>query len=467
MRKKQYIIENLEILDAAAEGKAVGKCDGLTVFVSGLVPGDVADVMVFKKKKTYAEARPVKLIKSSPLRVEPSCSHFGLCGGCKWQMLRYEQQLFFKQKQVTDNFEHLGHFPSPQPAEILASEKQYYYRNKLEFTFTHQRWLSDDDMQQQNLGNTIETRGMGFHIPAKFDKVLDIAHCYLQADPSNAIRQAVKQFAITHDIAFYNLRLHEGILRNLIVRTSSAHEVMVILSFTEKNEATTALLQFIADTFPQITSLQYVVNQKFNDTITDLPIEVFKGKPFIMEKMGDLQFKIGPTSFYQTNTDQAVRLYQVAKNFADIHPTDIVYDLYTGTGTIANFVARNAQKVVGIEYVDAAIEDAKENSKINGIANTAFYAGDMAKVLTQDFVRANGRPQVVITDPPRAGMHPAVIEQLIETAPHKIVYVSCNPATQARDITLLAEHYTVAKIQPVDMFPHTQHVENVVLLIKK
>ncbi len=467
MRKKQYIIENLEIIDAAAEGKAVGKHEGLTVFVTGLVPGDIADVTVFKKKKSYAEARLLKLITPSPLRIEPQCSHFGLCGGCKWQMLQYEQQLFYKQKQVTDNFQHLGQFYYPAPAPILASEKQYYYRNKLEFTFTHQRWLSEKDMEQQKLGNTIETRGLGFHIPAKFDKVLDIDHCYLQPEPSNDIRQAVKEYAMQHDIQFYNLRNHEGVLRNMIIRTTSTNELMVILSFTEKNEVTTALLQFIADRFPQITSLQYVVNQKVNDTITDLPIEVFKGNAFIMEKMGDLQFKIGPTSFYQTNTRQAARLYQVAKDFAAITPNDIVYDLYTGTGTIANFVARDAQKVVGIEYVDAAIEDAKENSHLNHIENTVFYAGDMAKVLTQGFVKQNGQPQVVITDPPRAGMHPAVIEQLILMAPDRIVYVSCNPATQARDITLLAEHYAVEKIQPVDMFPHTQHVENVVLLIKK
>lgn len=467
MRTKQFTINNLEIIDAAAEGKAVGKHEGLTVFVTGLVPGDIADVVVFKKKKNYAEARCLNLIHPSPHRIEPTCSHFGLCGGCKWQMLNYDQQLFYKQKQVTDNFQHLGQFEYPAPFPILASENQYFYRNKLEFTFTHQRWLSDTDMEQQQLGNSIETKGLGFHIPTKFDKVVDIDHCYLQPEPGNAIRLAVKQFAIEHNIAFYNLRNHEGTLRNLIIRITSTHELMVILSFTEKNEQTTALLQFIADKFPEITSLQYVVNQKVNDTITDLPIEVFKGNPFIMEQMGDLRFKIGPTSFYQTNTKQAARLYQVAKDFAKIGKEDVVYDLYTGTGTIANFVAKDARKVVGIEYVDAAIEDAKENSTLNGLDNTYFYAGDMAKVLTPEFVQQNGNPQIVITDPPRAGMHPAVIEQLIAMEPQRIVYVSCNPATQARDITLLAPHYTVAKIQPVDMFPHTQHVENVVLLIKK
>ncbi len=464
MKFQQYIIENLEITDAGAEGKAVAKHEGMTVFVSGVVPGDIIDALVVKKKKTYAEARCQRIVKPSPHRIQPQCEHFGTCGGCKWQMLDYQQQLFYKQKQVIDNFQHLGHFPYPEPQPILASENQYFYRNKLEFTFTHQRWLSVEDMQKQQNGESVEIRGLGFHVPSKFDKVLDIDKCWLQPDPSNAIRLAVKQFAIDRNLPFYNLRTHEGLLRNLIIRMSTTGELMVILVVTDLNAQSRSVLEMLAEKFPEITSLQYVVNTKMNDSVGDQTFHVFKGEAFMMEKMGDLDFKVGPASFYQTNARQAFHLYSVAKEFAAVTAEDVVYDLYTGTGTIANFVARDAKKVVGIEYVEAAIEDAKVNSQINGIGNTEFYAGDMAKVLTPDFVAAHGAPDIVITDPPRNGMHPDVVEQLLLMAPKRIVYVSCNPATQARDLTLLSDKYEVKKIQPVDMFPHTQHVENVVLL---
>ena len=464
MKFKQYTIENLEITDAGAEGKAVAKHEGLTIFITGVVPGDVVDALVVKKKKSYAEARCVRIVTPSPHRIEPRCEHFGTCGGCKWQMLDYAQQLYYKQKQVTDNFQHLGHFEYPEPQPILASDLQYGYRNKLEFTFTHQRWLSDADWKAQQEGKEIEIRGLGFHVPGKFDKVLDINLCHLQAEPSNKIRLAVREFAIQNHYTFYNLRNHEGLLRNMIIRMSSTGELMVIVVVTEWNEQAVALLNFLAETFPEITSLQYVINQKMNDSISDLEFKTFKGKDFMMEKMGDLYFKVGPASFYQTNSQQAFKLYSVAKEFAAVTPEDTVYDLYTGTGTIANFVARDARKVVGIEYVEAAIEDAKENSALNHIDNTEFVAGDMAKVLTPEFVKEHGRADIVITDPPRSGMHADVVKQLLAMEPKRIVYVSCNPATQARDLTLLDEKYKVLRVQPVDMFPHTQHVENVVLL---
>lgn len=461
---KYFTIENLEITDAGAEGKAIGKHEGLTVFVPYAVPGDIVDVQVFKKKKGYAEAYLTAIKKASPDRIEPVCQHFGLCGGCKWQIMPYEKQLYYKQKQVYDNFKHLGKFEFPEIQPIIGSEKQYFYRNKLEFTFSNLRWLDDEDRRRQEAGEKIVPEGLGFHIPGKFDKVLDIQKCHLQADPANAIRLAIKEYALQHQIPFYNVRLHEGVLRNLIIRNSSTGELMVIVIMTVKNEQTMALMQFIADKFPEITSLQYCINTKFNDSITDLEIIPYKGKPFMMEEMEGLKFKVGPVSFYQTNNPQAYNLYKTAREFAQIGADDIVYDLYTGSGTIANFVARQAKLVVGIEYVDEAIVNAKENSQVNGITNTRFFAGDMAKVFTADFIRENGTPDIVITDPPRAGMHEKVVEQLLSIAPKRIVYVSCNPATQARDLTLLCANYKVTRVQPVDMFPHTHHVENVVLL---
>ncbi len=464
--KRDFIIEGLEITDAGSEGKAVGKHEGLTVFVPFAVPGDVVNVNVYKKKRGYAESHLLEVVKPSPDRVKAPCQHFGICGGCKWQAMHYDKQLFYKQKQVYDNFSRLGNFSFPPLMPILKSEQEFYYRNKLEFTFTFRRWLTDADMAQQKDGQ-IETLGVGFHIPGKFDKVLDIERCYLQKDPSNAIRSAIKAYAIQHNLSFYNVREHEGLLRNVIIRTSSTQELMVIVIFGEESDQIFPLMEHLAEQFPEITSLQFVVNTKFNDTITDLEIKLFKGNPFIMEQMEGLQFKIGATSFYQTNSEQAYNLYKIARDFARISTEDTVYDLYTGTGTIANFVARTAKKVVGIEYVNAAIEDAKENSRLNRIENTHFFAGDMAKVLTTEFVQQNDRPTIVITDPPRAGMHAKVIDQLLEVLPQRVVYVSCNPATQARDITLLAGQYDVKKVQPVDMFPHTQHVENVALLEKK
>ena len=463
---KDFIIEELEIIDAGAEGKAVGKWEGFTVFVPFAIPGDIVNVRVYKKKKKYAESNLLKIVKPSPDRVVAPCRHFGLCGGCKWQTMRYAKQLFYKQKQVEDNFARIGNFPFPPLMPILPSENEFYYRNKLEFTFTWRRWLDDKDMEQQN-HSAIETRGVGFHIPGKFDKVLDIEYCYLQKDPSNAIRLSIKEYAMSHNLSFYNVREHEGLLRNVIIRTSSIQDLMVIMVFGQESEQITPLMEYLAERFPNISSLQFVINPKLNDTITNLDISLFKGKPFIMEQMEDLQFKIGATSFYQTNSQQAYTLYKVVRDFAQITTNDIVYDLYTGTGTIANFVARSAKKTVGIEYVDAAIQDAKENSRLNHIDNTFFFAGDIAKVFTAEFVKQNGSPSIVITDPPRAGMHTKVIDQLIEILPQRIVYVSCNPATQARDITLLTNHYEVKKVQPVDMFPHTQHVENVTLLERK
>ncbi len=465
---KYYTIENLEIIDAGAEGKAVGKIDGLTVFVPFAVPGDVVDVEIFKKKKNFAEGRLLAVKEKSADRIEPVCEHFGLCGGCKWQNMSYSKQLYYKQKQVDDNFKHLGKFDFPPVMPIIPSDNQLYYRNKLEYTFTDLRWLDEVDYEKQKEG-PIDTRGLGFHIPLKFDKVLDINKCHLQAEPGNSIRLAIKEFAIQNDIPFYNIRNHEGILRNVIIRSNSSNEWMVILVVSKRTKEVMRMMEFLTIKFPMISSLQYVINQKLNDTITDLDIILFKGTPYICENMEDLTFKVGPVSFFQTNSQQAYKLYSIAREFAAISQNDIVYDLYTGTGTIANFIARKAQKVVGIEYVDAAIEDARDNSSVNGIQNTLFYAGDIAKVLTSEFVNENGTPTIIITDPPRAGMHPKVIERMLEIKPNRIVYISCNPATQARDITLLSELYKISKVQPVDMFPHTQHVENIVLLeiIKK
>ncbi len=463
-RFKSYILEDIEIIDAGSEGKAVAKVDGQALFVPYGVPGDIVDVQITNKKKGYMEGKIVSLIKPSSHRVEPTCNHFGVCGGCKWQILDYPQQLFYKQKQVLDNFKHLGKFEFPEINTIIGSEKQYYYRNKLEYTFSNLRWLEDVDMAQRDAGIELEVRGLGFHVPGKFDKVVDVQHCSLQAEPSNAIRLAIKAFAMENDIEFYNLRSHEGILRNLIIRTASTGEIMVIVSMTELNDQTQALLDHLTHEFPQITSLYYVINTKMNDTISDLDMELFYGKPTISEKMEDLEFMISPTSFYQTNSEQAYRLYSVARSLAQITEDDVVYDLYTGTGTIANFIARQAKKVIGIEYVDGAIEDARKNSTQNGITNTKFFAGDMKDILTPSFVKKQGTPSIVITDPPRAGMHQNVIDRLLEMEAKKIVYVSCNPATQARDITLLASKYKVSEVQPVDMFPHTHHVENVVLL---
>lgn len=468
-KKELPLLEKVTISDVAAEGKALAKVNDLVVFVPYVVPGDVVDLQVKRKKNHYAEAVAVKFYEKSPLRVEPFCQHYGVCGGCKWQCLSYEEQIKYKQKQVFDNLTRIGKIELPEFMPILGSKKTVFYRNKLEFTFSNKRWLTEDEVKQDVKYE--QMNAVGFHIPGAFDKVLAIDKCWLQDDVSNRIRNAIRDYAYEHDYAFFNLRTQEGMLRNMMVRTSSTGELMVLLQCKITNEGELAkmkeLLQYVADSFPEITSLLYVINNKCNDTIGDLDVEVFKGKDHIFEVMENLRFKIGPKSFYQTNSEQAYELYKVARTFAGLTGEELVYDLYTGTGTIANFVARQAKKVVGIEYVPEAIEDAKVNSEINGITNTLFYAGDMKDILTQDFINEHGRPDVIITDPPRAGMHNDVIDVILFAEPKRIVYVSCNPATQARDLQLLDVKYKVTAVQPVDMFPHTHHVENVVLLEKR
>lgn len=468
-KKELPLLEKVTISDVAAEGKALAKVNDLVVFVPYVVPGDVVDLQVKRKKNHYAEAVAVKFYEKSPLRVEPFCQHYGVCGGCKWQCLSYEEQIKYKQKQVFDNLTRIGKIELPEFMPILGSKKTVFYRNKLEFTFSNKRWLTEDEVKQDVKYE--QMNAVGFHIPGAFDKVLAIDKCWLQDDISNRIRNAIRDYAYEHDYAFFNLRTQEGMLRNMMVRTSSTGELMVLLQCKITNEGALAkmkeLLQYVADSFPEITSLLYVINNKCNDTIGDLDVEVFKGKDHIFEVMENLRFKIGPKSFYQTNSEQAYELYKVARTFAGLTGEELVYDLYTGTGTIANFVARQAKKVVGIEYVPEAIEDAKVNSEINGITNTLFYAGDMKDILTQDFINEHGRPDVIITDPPRAGMHNDVIDVILFAEPKRIVYVSCNPATQARDLQLLDVKYKVTAVQPVDMFPHTHHVENVVLLEKR
>ena len=452
-----------------AEGKALAKVNDLVVFVPYVVPGDVVDLQVKRKKNHYAEAVAVKIHEQSPMRVEPFCQHYGVCGGCKWQCLSYEDQIRYKQKQVFDNLTRIGKVELPEFRPILGSEKTRFYRNKLEFTFSNKRWLTEEEVKADVQYD--QMNAVGFHIPGAFDKVLAIEKCWLQDDISNQIRNAIRDYAYEHNYSFFNLRTQEGVLRNMMVRTSSTGELMVLLqckitSDAEKRQML-ELLQFVGDRFPQITSLLYVINNKCNDTIGDLEVEVFKGNDHIFEEMEGLRFKVGPKSFYQTNSEQAYQLYKVAREFAGLTGNELVYDLYTGTGTIANFVSRQAKKVIGIEYVPEAIEDAKVNSEINGIDNTLFYAGDMKDILTQDFITEHGRPDVIITDPPRAGMHNDVIDVILFAAPKRIVYVSCNPATQARDLQLLDGRYKVSAVQPVDMFPHTHHVENVVLLERR
>ena len=447
----------------------MAKVNELVIFVPYVVPGDVVDLQVKRKKNHYAEAVAVKFHEKSPLRTEPFCSHFGVCGGCKWQCLSYEEQLKYKQKQVFDNLTRIGKVELPEFRPILGSEKTRFYRNKLEFTFSNKRWLTEEEVKQDVKYD--QMNAVGFHIPGAFDKVLAIDKCWLQDDISNQIRNAVRDYAYAHNFPFFDLRTQEGLLRNIMIRTSSTGELMVVLQCKvtddEGRRKMEEILQFMADSFPQITSLMYVINNKCNDTIGDLDVEVFKGNDHIFEEMEGLRFKVGPKSFYQTNSEQAYNLYKVAREFAGLTGNELVYDLYTGTGTIANFVARQARKVVGIEYVPEAIEDAKVNSALNGIDNTLFYGGDMKDILTNDFIAEHGRPDVIITDPPRAGMHNDVIDVILAAEPKRIVYVSCNPATQARDLQLLDGKYKVTAVQPVDMFPHTHHVENVVQLERR
>ena len=468
-RKKKELPLLEKVTITAAEGKAVAKVNELVIFVPYVVPGDVVDLQVKRKKNHYAEAVAVKFHEKSPLRTEPFCSHFGVCGGCKWQCLSYEEQLKYKQKQVFDNLTRIGKVELPEFRPILGSEKTRFYRNKLEFTFSNKRWLTEEEVKQDVKYD--QMNAVGFHIPGAFDKVLAIDKCWLQDDISNQIRNAVRDYAYAHNFPFFDLRTQEGLLRNIMIRTSSTGELMVVLQCKvtddEGRRKMEEILQFMADSFPQITSLMYVINNKCNDTIGDLDVEVFKGNDHIFEEMEGLRFKVGPKSFYQTNSEQAYNLYKVAREFAGLTGNELVYDLYTGTGTIANFVARQARKVVGIEYVPEAIEDAKVNSALNGIDNTLFYAGDMKDILTNDFIAEHGRPDVIITDPPRAGMHNDVIDVILAAEPKRIVYVSCNPATQARDLQLLDGKYKVTAVQPVDMFPHTHHVENVVQLERR
>lgn len=465
-KKELPLIENVEIVDVAAEGKAIAKVDDLVVFIPYVVPGDVIDLQITRKKNKYAEGKPVRFISYSPNRTEAFCEHFGICGGCKWQVLPYAEQLKYKQKQVEDNLTRIGKIELPDIHHILGSEKTQFYRNKLEFTFSNKKWLT---LEQINSGESFDNmNALGFHIPGMFDKVLDIDKCWLQEDISNQIRNFIRQYCYDKNYTFFDLRNRGGLMRNLIVRTSTTGELMVIVVFyDDEKEQQQDLLTAVSTEFPQITSLLYIVNQKANDTITDQDVLIWKGNDCIYEEMEGLKFKIGPKSFYQTNSEQAYNLYKIARDFANLSGDELVYDLYTGTGTIANFVASKAKKVVGIEYVEDAILDARVNSQINKIDNTLFYAGDMKDILTQDFINEHGRPDVIITDPPRAGMHDDVIKTILFAEPDRIVYVSCNPATQARDLSLLDEKYKVERVQPVDMFPHTHHVENVVLLAKK
>jgi 23S rRNA (uracil1939-C5)-methyltransferase len=469
--KKGDILENIPVESMAAEGKCVARVAGLVLFIEGAVPGDVVDVSLTRIKSSFLEGRAVQINQYSDKRADPFCSHFGLCGGCKWQHLNYETQLFYKQQQVLDNLERIGGLTLPEIKPIVGSKRTTHYRNRLEFSFTSHRWLTREELSS---GIEFNRDGLGFHLPKSFDKVFDVHHCYLQPEPSDRLRLAVRDLAIREGIPFFDLRQQTGFLRTLNIRTTNTGEVMVILQVTHRNTVwLEKILNMISADFPTITSLNYVINAKKNDTFADLEVHSYKGTPYITEEMprpdglGTLKYRVGPKSFYQTNSKQAFELYKVAWQFANLKGNELVYDLYTGTGTIANFIAGNAKKVIGLEYVAPAIDDAKINSQLNNINNTAFYAGDIKDLLDDEFLNQHGRPDVMITDPPRAGMHEDVCNMLLKAAPEKIVYVSCNPATQARDLKILAEKYDVAAVQPVDMFPHTMHVENVVGLIRR
>lgn len=465
-RKVKPFIENVTITDIGAEGKAIARVNDVVVFTTHVIPGDVVDLQVTKKRTKYMEARVVRVVEPSTDRVPAFCEHFEVCGGCKWQFLPYEKQLFYKQKQVADQLRRIGRIELPEITPILGSKKTTFYRNKLEFGFSNKRWLTSNEMGLE--GDDINMNALGFHVPGMFDKIININKCWLQGDPSNQIRDFIKNHADENGLEYFDRRIQAGLLRNIIIRTSTTGDVMLIVSFFRNNkEDIENLMAALAEEFPQITSLMYVINEKGNDTITDQEILVYKGKDHILEEMEGLKFKIGPKSFYQTNSEQAYELYKVAREFAGLKGGEVVYDLYTGTGTIANFVARDVKKVVGIEYVPEAIEDAHVNSELNGIENTSFFAGDMKRILTNEFIAQHGKPDVIITDPPRAGMDEDVVKTILEAAPERVVYVSCNPATQARDLALMDEAYKVTRIQPVDMFPHTHHVENVVLLERR
>jgi 23S rRNA (uracil1939-C5)-methyltransferase len=461
------IFENLEIIDAGAKGKAVAKApDGKIVFVSNAVPGDVVTIETTKQRSGYYEGKVIAILKESERRTEPICQHFEWCGGCKWQNMQYSSQIFFKEKEVIQNLIRLGHLELPQTLPIVGCKHAYYYRNKMEFSFASKRWLTPAEIKKED---SIEAYpACGFHISGMWDKVLDIENCHLQAEPSNAIRNFIKDFAIQNNIPFFNPRGKDGLLRTLMIRMTSTGELMVLIQFFKPDHQHIKLLmQAVSEQFPDITSLLYVINTKENDTIYDQKVIVYKGKEFILEQMEGLQFKINAKSFYQTNSLQAFELYKITRDFADLQGNELVFDLYTGTGTIAQFIAKKARKVVGIESVPEAIADAKINAKLNKIDNVEFLVGDMKNVFNDDFLSLHGQPDVIITDPPRDGMHALVVEQILKIAPEKVVYVSCNSATQARDLALMKDQYKIIKVQPVDMFPQTHHVENVVLLLKK
>lgn len=468
-KKELPIIENITITDVAAEGKALAKVDDMVVFVPFVVPGDVVDLQIKKKKHHYCEAVAVNIRQYSPDRCEPFCPHFGVCGGCKWQILPYSEQLKYKQKQVLDNLARIGKVELDNVMPILGSHKTTEYRNKLEFGFSNKRWLTQEEIEKGEV--YAQTNAVGFHVSGSFDKILPITQCRLMDDINNRLRNAIRDYGYSHGLTFYDLYQHSGLLRNMMVRNSNTGELMLLMQFCitteEEQRQAMDLMEYLGNAFPEITSLLYVNNQKCNDTFGDLEVVTYKGNDHIFLQMENLRFKVGPKSFYQTNTEQAYELYKVAREFAGLTGQELVYDLYTGTGTIANFVAAHARKVIGIEYVPEAIEDAKINSQLNGIGNTLFFAGDMKDILNKDFIETHGRPDVIITDPPRAGMHKDVIDTILFAAPRRIVYVSCNPATQARDLALMDGAYKVAGVRPVDMFPHTQHVENVVLLEKR
>jgi len=466
-KARKQVFENVEVIDAGAKGKTIAKApDGKVIFLPNAVPGDVVDVQTFKKRKAFYEGKATVFHKLSDKRTAPACEHFGTCGGCKWQDMGYEHQLFYKQKEVTNNLTRIGHIELPEVTPILAAEEQYFYRNKMEFSFSDSRWLTLEEIQSdEDLG---DRNALGFHIPGMWDKILDLNKCHLQADPSNAIRNAVKQFAVENDLEFFNTRNQTGLLRTMMIRTSSTGDIMVMIQFFKEDKAKRELiLDFIAETFPQITSLQYVINGKANDTIYDQEVICYKGADHIFEEMEGLKFKINAKSFYQTNSDQAFELYKITRNFAGLIGSELVYDLYTGTGTIAQFVAKQASKVIGVESVPDAITAAKENAQLNNINNVEFFVGDMKHVFNDEFIKTHGQPDVIITDPPRDGMHKDVVQQILNIAPKRVVYVSCNSATQARDLALMDATYKVIKTQAVDMFPQTFHVENVVLLEKR
>jgi len=464
-RANGNIISTVFVEEMADEGRCVAKQDGLVIFIEKAAPGDVVDVELKRKKSSYAMGEAVHYHQLSPNRVQPFCQHFGTCGGCKWQHVAYSTQLFYKEKQVRDALTRIAKVELPEVQPILGSESIRYYRNKMEFSFTNRKWLTLEEIRS---GEEMDRRGLGFHVPGAFDKVLDLEECYLQEEPSNSIRSAIREYALKHELGFFDLKNQGGLLRNVMIRTTTLGEVMVLVQFFEPlHDQIQDLLRYLKETFPAITSLFYVINAKHNDTFLDQETILFHGQAYIVEDLDGLKFRISPKSFFQTNSKQALLLYRKALEFAQLSGNELVYDLYCGTGTITNFLSRNAQRVVGVEYVENAVEDARINSEINGIANTVYFAGDMKKVLSTDFIEQNGRPDVIVTDPPRAGMDKEVVECILQAAPQRVVYVSCNPATQARDLALMDGDYKVAAVQPVDMFPHTSHVETVVLLERR